>query len=207
MRKFLQRRFLVPAFIAVLLTLLSVLVKTAEVPVLSDLDRRLEWLAYDLRVRLMLPEEVTPDPRIVIVDIDEKSLLQLGRWPWSRATIADLVDRVFEAGAAVLAMDVMFAEPERDGMGDTYSGNAPLAEQLGRADQRFANSIEGRNIVLGYTIADASSVPKGKLPPPLVMDEWLVQNLALIDIDSYIANLDALQERARGWRLLFHHAG
>ncbi|MGB5439170.1 MAG: adenylate/guanylate cyclase domain-containing protein [Gammaproteobacteria bacterium] len=198
MRKYLQRRFLVPAFIAVLLTLLSVLVKTAEVPVLSDLDRRLEWLAYDLRVRLMLPDEVTPDPRIVIVDIDEKSLLQLGRWPWSRATIADLVDRVFEAGAAVLAMDVMFAEPEKDGMGDTYPGNVPLAEPLGRADQRFASSIAGRNVVLGYTIADASSVPKGKLPPPLLMDEWLVQNLALIDIDSYIANLDALQQMARG---------
>ena len=52
--------------------------------------------------------------------------------------------------------------------------------------------------MLGYTIADASSVPKGTLPPPLVMDEWLVQNLALIDIDSYIANLDVLQQRAGG---------
>ncbi|MBW2209361.1 MAG: hypothetical protein JRG79_20940, partial [Deltaproteobacteria bacterium] len=52
MRQFLKRRFLAPVFIGVMLTLLAVLVKTTEVPVLSELDRRLEWLAYDLRVRL-----------------------------------------------------------------------------------------------------------------------------------------------------------
>ncbi len=208
MRKFLKRRFLVPALIGVLLTLLAVLVKTIEVPVLSELDRRLEWLAYDLRVRTMLPDEVAPDPRIVIVDIDEKSLLQLGRWPWSRATIATLVDRVFEAGAAVLAMDVMYSEPEldrlagpqdftADGAGGFSSTDVSPAKSPGWADQRFASSIEGRNVVLGYVIADAATVPKGSLPPPLLMDEWLVENVVLIDIESYIANLDFLQERAR----------
>jgi adenylate cyclase len=209
MRQFLKRRFLAPVFIGVMLTLLAVLVKTAEVPVLSELDRRLEWLAYDLRVRLMLPEDVAPDPRVVIVDIDEKSLLQLGRWPWSRATIASLVDRVFEAGAAVMAMDVMYAEPQQDGMGELLDSmddelrhsileNAPLSESFSGADQRLARSLEGRNVALGYAIADVSSNPKGSLPPPLVMDEWLVQSLVLIEIDSYIANLDLLQEQARG---------
>ena len=209
MRKFLKRRFLVPVLIGVTLTLLTVLVKTTEVPVLSELDRRLEWLAYDLRVRLMMPEEVAPDPRIVIVDIDEKSLLQLGRWPWSRSTIAILVDRVFEAGAAVMAMDVMYAEPQQDGMGellnsmsdevrDSILENVPLPESFGGADQRLASSMEGRKVVLGYAIADASSFPKGSLPPPLVMDSWLVESLALIDMDSYIANLDLLQQRASG---------
>jgi adenylate cyclase len=208
-RKFLKRRFLIPVLIGVTLTLLAVLVKTTGVPVLSELDRRLEWLAYDLRVRLMLPEDVEPDPRIVIVDIDEKSLLELGRWPWSRATIADLVDRVFEAGAAVMAMDVMYAEPQQDGMGelldsmsdelrDSILENVPLPESFGGADQRLARSLEGRKVVLGYAIADASSFPKGSLPPPLVMDSWLVQSLVLIDMDSYIANLDLLQERASG---------
>jgi adenylate cyclase len=52
--------------------------------------------------------------------------------------------------------------------------------------------------VLGYAIADASNIPKGSLPPPLVMDSWLVESLVLIDIESYIANLDLLQERASG---------
>ena len=209
MRKFLKRRFLVPVLIGVTLTLLTVLVKTTEVPVLSELDRRLEWLAYDLRVRLMLPDEVAPDPRIVIIEIDEKSLLELGRWPWSRATIADLVDRVFEAGAAVMAMDVMYTEPQQDGIGelldsmsdelrDSILENIPLPESFGGADQRLARSLEGRKVVLGYAIAEASSFPKGSLPPPLVMDSWLVESLVLIDMDSYIANLDILQQRASG---------
>ena len=75
MRKFLKRRFLAPVFIGVILTLLAVVVKITEVPVLSEPDRRLEWLAYNLHVRLILPDDVAPDPRIVIVDIDEKG------WP------------------------------------------------------------------------------------------------------------------------------
>ena len=49
MRKFLKRRFVVPVLIGLTLTLLAVSVKIIEVPVLSELDRRLEWLAYDLR--------------------------------------------------------------------------------------------------------------------------------------------------------------
>jgi adenylate cyclase len=106
-------------------------------------------------------------------------------------------------------MDVMYAEPQQDGMGalldsmseelrDSILENIPLPESFEGADQRLARSLEGRKVVLGYAIAEASSFPKGSLPPPLVMDSWLVENLVLIDMDSYIANLDVLQQRASG---------
>jgi adenylate cyclase len=50
-----------------------------------------------------------------IADIDEKSLDRLGQWPWSRATIAKVLDRLRELGAAVIAFDVLLNEPDRTG--------------------------------------------------------------------------------------------
>jgi len=210
MRNFIKARFMFPVMIGVLLTGLAIAVKITEVPLVSDLDRRLEWLAYDLRLRMLLPEDQLPDSRIVIVDIDEQSLLQEGRWPWSRSTIGKLVDRVFEADAAVMAMDVMYAEPQRSGVGDLLDlvddatrdmilENVPLLESMVSSDQRLADALKNRSVVLGYVIASPSTVPKGLLPPPLVLDEWLVESLPerLPEMYPWIANIDLLQTNAR----------
>src|SRR5205823_10933359 len=78
--------------------------------------------------------------RIVIVDVDERSLQKFGQWPWRRDVIADLLDRLRRAGAAVVAFDIMFPEPDRfvDPTG-RLRPDVVLAESLGR----------GR-VVLGY---------------------------------------------------------
>ena len=52
-----------------------------------------------------------PSDHIVIVAIDEQSLRELGRWPWSRHLHADLIRKLTEAGAKGVAMDIVFAEP------------------------------------------------------------------------------------------------
>ena len=56
--------------------------------------QQLELWAYDTRLRLFMPN--TLDPRVVILDIDEKSLGEIGRWPWSRNLMAELLDKLFE---------------------------------------------------------------------------------------------------------------
>ena len=48
-----------------------------------------------------------------IVDIDEAALAEFGQWPWPRTIVARLVDKLTEKGAAVIAFDVVFAEPDR----------------------------------------------------------------------------------------------
>ena len=55
---------------------------------------RMENFAYDVRLNMTMPG--TQDKRIVIVDIDERSLLEQGRWPWSRNRLATLVDKLFD---------------------------------------------------------------------------------------------------------------
>src|ERR1700704_147052 len=50
---------------------------------------------------------------VTIVDIDERSLAQLGQWPWPRTRIADIVTNLTKLGAVVIAFDIIFAEPDR----------------------------------------------------------------------------------------------
>ena len=48
-----------------------------------------------------------------IVDIDEASLKKFGQWPWPRPLLASLLERLSNAGAAIVVFDVVFAEPDR----------------------------------------------------------------------------------------------
>jgi adenylate cyclase len=69
-------------------------------------------IAFDSYQRL---DAVRYDPRlpVKVVDIDEESLGRIGQWPWPRTVIADLLARLRDQGAAVVAFDVLFSEPDR----------------------------------------------------------------------------------------------
>jgi adenylate cyclase len=84
-----------------------VFLRTSDPPVLQELRLRV----FDL-YQVLKPRERTIKP-IVIVDIDEKSIKALGQWPWPRTRIADLIGQLTKMGAAVIAFDVIFAEPDR----------------------------------------------------------------------------------------------
>lgn len=67
------------------------------------LNLRLYDLALDLDAR-------PPGNQVVLVDIDDISMLQIGRWPWSRPVMAALINRIADAHPEALAIDVLFAE-------------------------------------------------------------------------------------------------
>ena len=58
-----------------------------------------------------------PDPRLLIVDVDERSLADLsaefGRWPWSRDTLATVLQQAQAEGAAAVVFDILFSDPDR----------------------------------------------------------------------------------------------
>lgn len=176
-------------------------------PVLHRLDASL----YDLRLRVMRPDAL--DPRIVIVDIDEKSLEEQGRWPWGRDRVARLVDELFDRQRiAVLGFDVVFAEP------DTSSGLARLRQLAARelADQpaflrrlralepeldydaRLARALEGRPVVLGYYFnQDTRSRASGQLPVPVLGADSLQGRQQRLTVwNGYGANLPELAQAA-----------
>jgi adenylate cyclase len=101
-------------------------------PVLAHLEYRV----YDRVVRSAPPRP--PGGRIVIVDVDERSLSAIGQWPWRREVIGRLIARLRDLGASVVAVDVIFAEPERaDGV---ESGG----------DGALADALRAGRVVLGY---------------------------------------------------------
>lgn len=68
---------------------------------------------YDIKSRIFAPQ--TPDDRIVIVDIDDRSLAELGRWPWRRDLMAEIVDILFESyRIRAVGFDVVFAGSDQD---------------------------------------------------------------------------------------------
>ena len=78
---------------------------------------RFENIVYDARLRLTMANSV--DPRIVIIDIDEKSLAAEGRWPWRRDKIGTMLDQLFDRyKVGIVGFDVVFAErDESSGLG------------------------------------------------------------------------------------------
>jgi adenylate cyclase len=87
-----------------------------------DFISRLEYDSYDLRFQLRGRKD--PDPRIVIVEIDQHSQEELGHWPFSWHYFAELVHALHEDGAKVVGFDITFSEPDKTG--------APLQALNGR---------------------------------------------------------------------------
>jgi adenylate cyclase len=104
------------------------------------------------------------DPRkkaarpVTIVDIDEKSLAKFGQWPWPRTRIADMVANLTKLGAAAIAFDIMFAEPDRlnpDIAADTFRNLDEATRDKLRAlpsnDEVLADAMRHSRVVLGET--------------------------------------------------------
>jgi hypothetical protein len=76
----------------------------------TTLGRNLEAKALDLRFHLRGVKQ--PGTPVILVAIDDRSIAELGRWPWSRRHFAAIVQRLHAAGAKVVAFDLLFTEPE-----------------------------------------------------------------------------------------------
>ena len=74
----------------------------------SPLTTRLDNILYDA---LQRASSRPVDPSILIVEVDEKSLRDMGAWPWARTAHARMIDRLTAAGARTIVYDVLFSQP------------------------------------------------------------------------------------------------
>jgi len=101
------REFGIARAVCILLLFALVPLRIADPPPIEELRLR----TFDL-FQVMRPREQTMRP-VVIADIDEASLKEIGQWPWPRTVVADLVTRLREYGAVAVGFDIVFAEPDR----------------------------------------------------------------------------------------------
>ncbi|HEU0220029.1 MAG TPA: adenylate/guanylate cyclase domain-containing protein [Gallionella sp.] len=172
---------------------------------------RLSDILYDYRLQLTMPRTV--DDRIVILDIDEKSLKEEGRWPWSRDRLALLMDKLFDKyGIAVVGFDIVFAEKDESsglkvlqrigqnqlkGDAQFHTTLAQIQPQL-EYDNLFASKIKNRNVVLGYYLTNQSDVNiSGALPEPVFpAGTFKGRPIGFTIWNGYGANLPELQKAA-----------
>ena len=174
---------------------------------------QLDNIIYDARLNLTLPGKA--DPRIVILDIDEKSLSEVGRWPWSRNIMARLMDRLFDKyGVAVVAFDVFWSEQDTssgvgvlDALAKKELKDAPgfqSAYQQLRGeldyDGMFAASIKGRPVVLAfYLSSETSAVRSNVIPAPVLpKGSFAGRSAPLTRWTGYTGNLSVFAANAAG---------
>ncbi|MEA1833952.1 adenylate/guanylate cyclase domain-containing protein [Methylobacterium durans] len=120
--------------------------------------------------QILRPRPATLRP-VTIVDIDEDSIRALGQWPWARTRVADLVRRLTEAGAAAIAFDAVFPEPDRLSpalVAESVAGldaesRATLA-RLPSNDRILAEAVAASRVVLGQTALAQPSGNDAALP-------------------------------------------
>lgn len=85
--------------------------------------------SFDAMVRSRVVA-AAPDPRIVIIDIDEATLARMapefGRWPWPRDTLATVLDHVEKQQPAAIAWDIIFSDADRYNPGGDAAFNAAV---------------------------------------------------------------------------------
>lgn len=190
----LARRFGFPRALALAFMLALAFLRIADPALLEEVRLR----AFDF-FQVLQPRVATQRP-VIIVDIDEQSLRKFGQWPWPRTRIAEIVSRLTQAGALVIAFDVIFAEPDRlspDVVADVFRNLDEETRQKIRAssstDTVFADALRQSRVVLGETglpvpvpqseaPASVAVATLGADPRPFLLNfPGLLRNLPILD--------------------------
>lgn len=178
-----------------------------EVPFITQLDN----IIYDARLQVTMPRGV--DERIVILDIDEKSLQEVARWPWSRDVMARLIGKLFDKyELAIVAFDVVFAEADYSSgiraleqMAQGSLKDVPAFQQVFRElrpsldnDQLFAQAIKGKPVVLGYYLnSDKDATRIAAIPDPVLpRGTFQGRNIPFTSWSGYGGNLPQFLKNA-----------
>lgn len=170
----------------------------------------LENLGYDLQVRQMHKPLGKTVP-IAIIDIDDKSLKSEGRWPWPRKKFAELVTKLYQNGATVIAFDITFPDPESNIAEEVIDEVKKKSESTGSQalnqleaikedfdyDALLSKSLRLGDSVLGMVFKDEGE-SSGTLPTPIMqLTPQLTSQLAIPEKKDYLANIASLQQSAK----------
>ena len=152
-----------------------------EIPRLSQPNHRLNAIIYDGFLNLKNHEN-RQHARVIMIDIDEKSILNEGRWPWPRNKMAKLIQTLSSNGVVSIALDIVMSEPEKNhavgllekieeenleqvppGFNEVLNQIKPEVDN----DSVLATTLQETNVVLGFLFHYDHDIKKGTLPEPL----------------------------------------
>jgi len=201
----------VPMFIGFIVLLLAVWLQLTTIPFIRHFLTRLSDIVYDteLRTQVLIHPKLTQSP-VVVVDIDDFSLTEQGRWPWPRSKIATLIKNLQDDGAVVIALDILFSEKEEN-IVDTVlqklkttnlsTGNIIL--NMNKVQPLFNNDlILAKTLAQGETVLGVAFIPHSenvnKVSPYDLTLAPAEQKLNLFNAIGVISNIPIIQATAKG---------
>ena len=202
----------IPIALGILLTFFALWLMAAPSHQMQQLLERLDSLGYDLALRTrILTHQINPRTPVAIIDIDDKSLREEGRWPWSRNKLAQLVTALKQQGVAVIAFDMFFAEPEHNlaevvltQLRDKQLLNETISTVLSKnlhyfnQDEQLAQSLTNEPVILAFSFLPRMETQNELPAPALLLSPFEKNRLNLFQARGFISNIPILQKTAKG---------
>ena len=167
---------------------------------------RLRLQAFDTYQQIN-PRERGATP-VVILDVDDRSLAEVGQWPWPRTAIADLTNKAMQAGAAAVAFDIIFSESDRLSPENLVLDNPGLSEAVQAEllkfppnDEVLAQAFSTARVVVGQTSVRNAKLGGTTGPAPLKVPHAILgpnPDRFLLKFPQLIQNLEILENAASG---------
>ncbi len=198
---------------AVILSLLTILVvlwlQLSEISFIKNWRHSLELLGFGSHTTLNKTPWNKRSTDILIVDIDTRSLETHGPWPWDRALMLRLVNRLINNGVSILAFDLVFENESRNSAREVLDYYRKLSqidttvvELLKNMitpfdhDTIFADRLRQQETVLGFRYHDRPVGSKGVLPESLPIDQRLNPR-AFLTIHNFTGNIRRIGKASR----------
>jgi adenylate cyclase len=140
--------------------------------------------------------ELPQNNQIVIIDIDETALKQFGQWPWPRSIVAELINKLSDADAGIIGLDIVFSEPDQTSPHRIASKIKNNTANLDNYDLILAETLSSTPTVGGYVFTfeknDEDNIP---LIPAIIVEKGLKNNNSILQPKGVVLNLDVLQEK------------
>ncbi len=201
-----------PIYLGIFTTILVLWLQLSPPPFASSFIERLEYVIYDQRLAMMPKIEKPPENKIVIVDLDERSLQNEGQFPWNRILVGQLTEKLRDNGVLVVGFDITFPEPDRnirdllapidlEQLDSSFNETLTTIEPAIDSDAYFARVMAtgGIDSVLAINFNPQSDVAYNELPPSIVsIDPELVDRISAQDMSGFTGNIKVLQDAALG---------
>lgn len=136
---------------------------------------------------------------VIIVDIDEKSLEDLGQWPWERNIVSTMIQNLSDAGAGIIGLDIVFSEADKSSP-HHFAQEFHLSYSLPNYDLQLANTIHDTPTILGYVFKFDQNF-HAKTPiipdiPAIFIEKNLPASNYLLTPFGILSNLEPIQKSA-----------
>jgi adenylate cyclase len=135
------------------------------------------------------------DENIVIVDIDERSIKELGQWPWERKKLAKILQNLTDNGAGIIGLDIVFSEQDKTSpklFAAQFGADVNSAEDY---DLIFAQTVASTPTILGYQFDfDNSNSNDAPQIPAIFVEKHKQDQEFLLQAKGVLTNLKIIQD-------------